>query len=98
MNQPDVPFAQRPAARVDLAEVLGPPMTDLVARASLLADPGAYLAAVGVSIPRWLTVTVIEQEAPSLTIALAPLIDESAIAEIFLDSANGGGPRFPPWL
>jgi hypothetical protein len=49
-------------------------------------------------IPSWLNIVAIESEAPSLTIALAPLIDEGAIAEIFLDSANGGGSVLPPWL
>lgn len=98
VHQSDGLSGQQSDARVDLAAVLGPPMTDSAVRASFLADPGAYLAAIGLLIPSWLNIVAIESEAPSLTIALAPLIDEGAIAEIFLDSANGGGSVLPPWL
>ncbi len=90
--------AQEPVASVDLAAVFGPPMTDRVVRAAFLADPGRHLAAAGFSIPSWLAVTAVERETPGITIALAPLLDEGAIAENFLNSANGGSTDTPAWL
>ncbi len=98
MERADGASAQGSGASVDLAAVLGPPMTDPVARAAFLADPGTHLTAAGFSIPSWLTVTAVEREEPGLTIALAPILDEGAIAEIFLNSANGGSADTPAWL
>ena len=87
------PPVESSVSGVDLATVLGPPMTDPVARAAFRSDPVAFLKLAGITIPGWLEVCVIEQETPSLTIALAPILDEGEIAEVFLDSVNGGGAK-----
>lgn len=83
---------------VDVAAILGPPMTDPVARAAFVADPASHLIEAGIALPAWLTVTVVESDAPSLTLSLPPILEEGVIAEILLDSINGGGSMLPPWL
>jgi hypothetical protein len=85
-----------PTELVDLGKVFGVATTDAAERQSLLDDPIEHLRAAGLVIPNWLDVLVVERDSPSLTITLAPLLDEGEIAEVFLNSANGGS--FPPWL
>ncbi|MEI6372713.1 MAG: hypothetical protein WCP26_02920 [Actinomycetes bacterium] len=96
MDRNDATEAGPTTANVDLGAMFGKTMTDPVNRAALFADPAGFLSAVGLAVPTWLTVTVVEVDVPSLTIGVAPLLDEHEIAEEFLNSVGGAG--FPPWL
>ena len=54
---------------------LTPAVTDADARERFLADPRAVLAAAGLDLPEWFTVTAREGDAAELTITLPALRD-----------------------
>jgi hypothetical protein len=71
---------------------LGPAMTDADARERFLADPKAVLAAAGLDLPEWFTVTAREGDAPELTITVPGLLDPDAdLSDADLETASGGG-------
>ena len=66
-------------------------MTDVEARERFLADPKAVLAAAGLDLPEWFTVTAREGDAPELTITVPGLVDPDAdLSEEQLAAAAGG--------
>ena len=68
---------------------LAPAMTDAAARERLLTDPRAVLAAAGLDLPDWFTVTDVEGDTPALT--LPPLLDpDAALSEDQLAGVSGG--------
>ena len=70
---------------------LAPAVTDAKARESFLADPKAVLAAAGLDLPEWFTVTAREGDAVELSITLPPLLDPDAeLSEEPLDVVAGG--------
>ena len=70
---------------------LAPAVTDAQARERFLADPKAVLAAAGLDLPEWFTVTAREGDAAELTITLPALRDPDAdISDEQLDAASGG--------
>ena len=70
---------------------LGPAVTDADARERFLADPKAVLAAAGLDLPEWFTVTAREGDAPELTITVPALLDPDAeLSEEQLGVAGGG--------
>jgi hypothetical protein len=73
---------------------LAPAVTDATARERFLADPKAVLAAAGLDLPEWFTVSAREGDAAELTITLPPLLDPDAdLTEEQLAAAAGGGKR-----
>ena len=78
---------------------LAPAVTDANARERLLADPRAVLAAAGLDLPEWFTVSAREGDAVELTITLPALRDPDAdLSDEELDCAVGGGRSLGwPW-
>jgi hypothetical protein len=71
---------------------LAPAMTDAQARERFLAEPKAVLAAAGLDLPEWFTVTAREGDAPELTITVPGLLDPDAdLSDADLETASGGG-------
>ena len=76
---------------------LTPAVTDADARERFLADPKAVLAAAGLDLPEWFTVTAREGDAAELTITLPALRDpDTDLSDADLD-AVGGGTLFGGW-
>ena len=75
----------------DFLAALAPALTDADARARFLADPRAALAAAGLSVPDWITVTALEGDTPELAITLPPALDPDAeLSEEQLAAVSGG--------
>ena len=72
---------------------LTPAVTDADARERFLADPKAVLAAAGLDLPEWFTVTAREGDAAELTITL-PALRDPDLSDEQLD-AVAGGTNFP---
>jgi hypothetical protein len=71
---------------------LAPAMTDAQARERFLAEPKAVLAAAGLDLPEWFTVTAREGDAPELTITVPGLFDpDTDLSEEQLAAVAGGG-------
>jgi hypothetical protein len=70
---------------------LAPAVTDEKARERFLANPKAVLAAAGLDLPEWFTVTAREGDAAELTITLPALLDPDAdVSDEQLDAVSGG--------
>ena len=69
---------------------LAPAMTDAAARERLLTDPRAVLAAAGLDLPDWFTVTAVEGDTPALTLTLPPMLDPDAMSDEQLAAVTGG--------
>jgi hypothetical protein len=69
---------------------LTPAVTDADARERFLADPKAVLAAAGLDLPEWFTVTAREGDAAELTITVPALLDPDALSDEQLDVVAGG--------
>jgi nucleotide-binding universal stress UspA family protein len=71
---------------------LTPAVTDANARERFLADPKAVLAAAGLDLPEWFTVTAREGDAAELIITVPALRDPDAdISDRDLEGVKGGG-------
>ena len=71
---------------------LTPAVTDADARERFLADPKAVLAAAGLDLPEWFTVSAREGDLAELTITLPALLDTDAdLREEQLSAVAGGG-------
>jgi hypothetical protein len=67
-------------------------VTDAQARERFLADPKAVLAAAGLDLPEWFTVSAREGDLAELTITLPALLDTDAdLSEEQLSAVAGGG-------
>ena len=78
---------------------LTPAVTDTDARERFLADPKAVLAAAGLDLPEWFTVTAREGDAAELAITVPALLDPDAdLTEEQLATVSGGWPvtHYPP--
>lgn len=74
-----------------LLAALAPALTDPGARAAFLGDPRSTLAAAGLDVPDWITVTARERDAPELTLVLPPLLDvDGELSEEQLAVVSGG--------
>jgi hypothetical protein len=69
---------------------LAPAVTDAQARERFLADPKAVLAAAGLGLPEWYTVSAREGDAAELAITLPPLLDPDALSEEQIAGISGG--------
>jgi hypothetical protein len=70
---------------------LAPAVTDADARERFLADPKAVLAAAGLDLPEWFTVTAREGDAAELTITLPALLDpDGDLSDEHLRAVAGG--------
>jgi hypothetical protein len=70
---------------------LAPAVTDTTARERFLADPKAVLAAAGLDLPEWFTVSAREGDTAELTITVPPLLDPDAdLSDEQLDVVAGG--------
>jgi hypothetical protein len=70
---------------------LAPTVTDADARERFLADPKAVLAAAGLDLPEWFTVSAREGDVAELTITLPALLDPDAdLSEEQLALVSGG--------
>jgi hypothetical protein len=70
---------------------LAPAVTDAKARERFLADPKAVLAAAGLDLPEWFTVSAREGDAAELIITLPGLLDPNAdLSEEQLAAVSGG--------
>jgi hypothetical protein len=70
---------------------LAPAVTDADARERFLADPKAVLAAAGLDLPEWFTVSAREGDVAELTITLPALLDPDAdLTEEQLAAVSGG--------
>jgi hypothetical protein len=70
---------------------LTPAVTDADARERFLADPRAVLAAAGLDLPEWFTVTAREGDVAELTITVPALLDPDAdLSEEQLAGVSGG--------
>ena len=70
---------------------LAPAVTDADARERFLADPKAVLAAAGLDLPEWFTVTAREGDAAEITITVPGLRDPDAdLTEEQLAAVTGG--------
>jgi len=70
---------------------LTPAVTDANARERFLADPKAVLAAAGLDLPEWFTVTAREGDAAELTITVPALRDPDAdLSDDVLEGVAGG--------
>ena len=69
---------------------LAPAVTDAQARERFLADPKAVLAAAGLDLPEWFTVSAREGDVAELTITLPALLDPDALSEEQLAAVAGG--------
>ena len=68
---------------------LAPAVTDADARERFLADPRAVLAAAGLDLPEWFTVTAREGDAAELTITL-PALRDPDLSDEQLEAVAGG--------
>ena len=68
---------------------LAPAVTDADARERFLADPRAVLAAAGLDLPEWFTVTAREGDAAELTITV-PALRDPDLSDEQLDALSGG--------
>ena len=73
-----------------LLAALAPAVKDADARERFLADPKAVLAAAGLDLPEWFTVTAREGDAAELTITVPALLDPDALSDEQLDVVAGG--------
>ena len=74
-----------------LLAALAPAVTYADARERFLADPKAVLAAAGLDLPEWFTVTAREGDAAELTITLPALLDpDGDLSEEQLAAVAGG--------
>ncbi len=70
---------------------LAPAVTDEKARERFLANPKVALAAAGLDLPEWFTVTAREGDAAELIITLPGLLDPNAdLSEEQLAAVSGG--------
>ena len=70
---------------------LTPAVTDANARERFLADPRAVLAAAGLDLPEWFTVSAREGDAAELTITLPALRHpDTDLSEEMLEDVSGG--------
>ena len=70
---------------------LAPAVTDADARQRFLADPKAVLAAAGLDLPEWFTVTAREGDAAELTITVPALLDPDVdLSDEQLAAVSGG--------
>ena len=70
---------------------LAPAVTDANARERFLADPKAVLAAAGLDLPEWFTVSAREGDAAELIITLPALLDPDAdLSDMELEGVAGG--------
>ena len=70
---------------------LTPAVTDADARERFLADPKVVLAAAGLDLPEWFTVTACEGDFAELTIVVPALLDLDAdLSEEQLTAVSGG--------
>ena len=69
---------------------LTPAVTDADARERFLADPKAILAAAGLDLPEWFTVTAREGDAAELNITVPGLRDPD-LSDEQLEAVAGGG-------
>ena len=70
---------------------LAPAVTDAYARERFLANPTAVLAAAGLDLPEWFTVTAREGDAAELIITVPALLDPDAdLSDDVLEGAAGG--------
>ncbi len=70
---------------------LAPAVTDADARERFLANPKVVLAAAGLDLPEWLTVTAREGDAAELIITVPGLRDPDAdLSDDVLDGGTGG--------
>ena len=75
---------------------LTPAVTDANARERFLADPRAVLAAAGLDLPEWFTVTAREGDAAELIITVPGLRDPDAdLSDEQLAAVTGGGGSMP---
>ena len=73
---------------------LAPAVADADARERFLADPKAVLAAAGLDLPEWFTVSAREGDAAELTITVPALLDPDAdLSDDDLESVAGGYPQ-----
>jgi hypothetical protein len=71
---------------------LAPAVTDEKARERFLANPKAVLAAAGLELPEWFTVSAREGDVAELTITLPALSDPNAdLSDEQLAGVAGGG-------
>jgi nucleotide-binding universal stress UspA family protein len=71
---------------------LTPAVTDANARERFLADPKAVLAAAGLDLPEWFTVSAREGDAAELIITVPALRDHDAdLSDMELEDVAGGG-------
>lgn len=70
---------------------LTPAVTDADARERFLADPKAVLAAAGLDLPEWFTVTAREGDAAEITITVPALLDPDAISDEVLEGVVAAG-------
>ena len=71
---------------------LTPAVTDADARERFLADPKAVLAAAGLDLPEWFTVTAREVDSADLIITVPALRDTYAdFSDRELEDVGGGG-------
>ena len=70
---------------------LAPAVTDADARERFLADPKAVLAAAGLDLPEWFTVTAREGDAAELIITVPALLDPDVdLSDEHLGAVSGG--------
>ena len=70
---------------------LTPAVTDADARERFLADPRAVLAAAGLDLPEWFTVSAREGDAAELTITVPALLDPDVdLSDEQLAAVSGG--------
>ncbi len=70
---------------------LAPAVTDADARERFLDDPKAVLAAAGLDLPQWFTVTAREGDAAELIITVPGLRDPDVdLSDEHLDAVAGG--------
>ena len=74
---------------------LTPAVTDADARERFLADPKAVLAAAGLDLPEWFTVTAREGYAAELIITVPGLLDlDGDLSDDVLEGVAGGAWQF----
>ena len=77
---------------------LAPAVTDADARERFLANPKVVLAAAGLDLPEWFTVTAREGDAAELIITVPGLRDPDAdLSDDVLEGVTGGR-IFPSWV
>ena len=70
---------------------LAPAVTDADARERFLANPKAVLAAAGLDLPEWVTVTAREGDAAELIITVPGLLDlDGDLSDDVLEGVPGG--------